>query len=336
VTTSLFKATNMLKRDSTTTSPGFTPSNSDEEQPKKKLGRKVSNQPANTKRIAQNRIAQRAFRERKENHLKELESRIKELEEANQKAGTLQLLNENKALRYRIAQLQGENAALKDAQFTFNFQDLPTAISNSSGSSNIGDMSISATFSNQLATPVLIDGMSSASILSHETLSSLPIHPSATTPPVFPSSPYSDAKSNPFFQLQLQNSSTNFSDYRDISELDVLINSMENNQASDLTYAPLLDPIDDIDNLLNTDDFDLAMDSKTDNQPPKSCCEDGELKERVKRVVQDPAEMLLLCKMFSSNATCSEFIKVKERIAIAIINEQSQEVSRLVKESNKV
>lgn len=51
----------------------------------KKLGRKQDNTKPISKRIEQNRIAQRAFRERRENYIKTLESKVKDLEEAQLK-----------------------------------------------------------------------------------------------------------------------------------------------------------------------------------------------------------------------------------------------------------
>ncbi|KAL1916753.1 uncharacterized protein VTP21DRAFT_5457 [Calcarisporiella thermophila] len=71
-----------------------------------------------SKRKAQNRAAQRAFRERKEKYVKELETRISELENAEKKTSRLE--EENKRLRAILEQLQAENLALK-AEFTFEF-----------------------------------------------------------------------------------------------------------------------------------------------------------------------------------------------------------------------
>jgi hypothetical protein len=69
-----------------------------------------SDDPKN-KRKAQNRAAQRAFRERKENHVRLLEERVKELEKSSaEKSTELQL--ENKMLKEMITKLQTENATL--------------------------------------------------------------------------------------------------------------------------------------------------------------------------------------------------------------------------------
>ncbi|ORX52806.1 hypothetical protein DM01DRAFT_1336584 [Hesseltinella vesiculosa] len=76
------------------------------------------------KRKAQNRRAQRAFRERKEQHVSELEARIKELEDLGSKTDQ-DLREENNRLRAELQQLQEENSALKDAQFTFEFPHIP-------------------------------------------------------------------------------------------------------------------------------------------------------------------------------------------------------------------
>ena len=65
-----------------------------------------SSNPALTnvqKRKAQNRAAQRAFRERKERHLKELETKVEDLEKASESAN-----HENGVLRAQVDQLQTE------------------------------------------------------------------------------------------------------------------------------------------------------------------------------------------------------------------------------------
>ncbi|CAL1697042.1 unnamed protein product [Somion occarium] len=66
------------------------------------------------KRKEQNRAAQRAFRERKEKHVKDLEDKVAALEAKNQAAES-----ENENLRDLLSRLQSENMALKQGQFTF-------------------------------------------------------------------------------------------------------------------------------------------------------------------------------------------------------------------------
>ncbi|EKM60492.1 uncharacterized protein PHACADRAFT_246479 [Phanerochaete carnosa HHB-10118-sp] len=67
------------------------------------------------KRKEQNRAAQRAFRERKEKHVKDLEDKVAALEAKNQVAES-----ENGNLRDLLSRLQSENMALKQAAFTFS------------------------------------------------------------------------------------------------------------------------------------------------------------------------------------------------------------------------
>ncbi|KAF7796581.1 hypothetical protein EIP86_007762 [Pleurotus ostreatoroseus] len=67
------------------------------------------------KRKEQNRAAQRAFRERKEKHVKDLEDKVAQLEAKNQQAES-----ENDNLRDLLSRLQSENMALKQAAFTFS------------------------------------------------------------------------------------------------------------------------------------------------------------------------------------------------------------------------
>lgn len=71
------------------------------------------------KRKEQNRAAQRAFRERKERHVAELQERIRQLEE--EKASREDLVKENAMLKEKIRKLEEENYALKGTQFTFEF-----------------------------------------------------------------------------------------------------------------------------------------------------------------------------------------------------------------------
>ncbi|KAL9551224.1 hypothetical protein MBANPS3_004355 [Mucor bainieri] len=72
------------------------------------------------KRKAQNRAAQRAFRERKEQFVNELQDQMRELQEAKEKREK-ELSAENARLKRENEKLKEENYLLKDAQFTFQF-----------------------------------------------------------------------------------------------------------------------------------------------------------------------------------------------------------------------
>ncbi|KAJ7451141.1 hypothetical protein FB451DRAFT_1342833 [Mycena latifolia] len=67
------------------------------------------------KRKEQNRAAQRAFRERKEKHVKDLEDKVAALEAKNDQANS-----ENENLRDLLSRLQNENVMLKESTFTFS------------------------------------------------------------------------------------------------------------------------------------------------------------------------------------------------------------------------
>ncbi|KAJ5112748.1 AP-1-like transcription factor napA [Penicillium argentinense] len=69
----------------------------------KKPGRKPLTSEPTTKRKAQNRAAQRAFRERKEKHLKDLETKVEELQKSSDSA-----TQENGLLRAQVERLQVE------------------------------------------------------------------------------------------------------------------------------------------------------------------------------------------------------------------------------------
>ncbi|KAG0200172.1 DNA-binding transcription factor yap1 [Mortierella sp. NVP41] len=87
----------------------------------KKAGRKpLTTEPTN-KRKAQNRAAQRAFRDRKERYVKSLEDRIKELEELNPGKTDSKLAEENLNLKVLVQKLETENYFLKEQAFTFDF-----------------------------------------------------------------------------------------------------------------------------------------------------------------------------------------------------------------------
>lgn len=74
-----------------------------------------------SKRKAQNRAAQRAFRERKENHVRILEDRVKELEKELNLDKNSKLLMENEKLKEMITRLQNENAALLGSTVSFDY-----------------------------------------------------------------------------------------------------------------------------------------------------------------------------------------------------------------------
>jgi len=64
--------------------------------------------PAQSRRKAQNRAAQRAFRERKEKHVKQLEAEVAALKQA-----TSTFASENENLRLRLQKVSTENEILK-------------------------------------------------------------------------------------------------------------------------------------------------------------------------------------------------------------------------------
>ncbi|KAI1426518.1 hypothetical protein F5Y12DRAFT_269079 [Xylaria sp. FL1777] len=67
-------------------------------------GRKAKRELSQSKRAAQNRAAQRAFRQRKEHYIKKLEQQVKEFTEMEQSYKAIQ--NDNYALREYVIQLQ--------------------------------------------------------------------------------------------------------------------------------------------------------------------------------------------------------------------------------------
>ncbi|KAB8215756.1 hypothetical protein BDV33DRAFT_7975 [Aspergillus novoparasiticus] len=96
--------------------PGFGRSSSEE---------KDSMTPAQSKRKAQNRAAQRAFRERKERHVRELEEKVNNLEQASSN-----LVADNERLKQELARFTTENEILRatsgSSDRTHNHSDEPT------------------------------------------------------------------------------------------------------------------------------------------------------------------------------------------------------------------
>jgi hypothetical protein len=72
------------------------------------------------KRKAQNRAAQRAFRERKERHVKDLEAKVAEMEQVTNK-----MQEENAQMKSKLAKLEAENSILKGSNYTFTFPVYP-------------------------------------------------------------------------------------------------------------------------------------------------------------------------------------------------------------------
>ncbi|KAI9205136.1 uncharacterized protein BJ171DRAFT_598715 [Polychytrium aggregatum] len=91
---------------------------------KKKPGRKPSSTEPPNKRTAQNRAAQRAFRERKERYVKELEARVHQLENmqtTTEPTSNVTLESENKILKQKVEELERENSTLREMTFTFKY-----------------------------------------------------------------------------------------------------------------------------------------------------------------------------------------------------------------------
>ncbi|CAL5869884.1 uncharacterized protein PFLUO_LOCUS4116 [Penicillium psychrofluorescens] len=89
--------------DSQSETNGEDTGNKRRESEAKKPGRKPLTSEPTTKRKAQNRAAQRAFRERKERHLKDLETKVDDLQKSSDSAN-----QENGVLRAQIERLQVE------------------------------------------------------------------------------------------------------------------------------------------------------------------------------------------------------------------------------------
>ncbi|KAG8743943.1 hypothetical protein FRC10_011129 [Ceratobasidium sp. 414] len=120
---------------------------------RKSSGTTVSDENRLAKRKEQNRAAQRAFRDRKEKHVKDLEDKIHELE---QKFSTSE--SENTNLKDLLKRLQNENMMLKQSAFTFEFapkdnQTSPNNTASSLSSANTNPFTSPAQSSKSSASP---------------------------------------------------------------------------------------------------------------------------------------------------------------------------------------
>ncbi|KAF9356911.1 DNA-binding transcription factor yap1 [Mortierella sp. AD094] len=128
----------------------------------KKAGRKpLTTEPTN-KRKAQNRAAQRAFRDRKERYVKSLEERIKELEELNPGKTDSKLAEENMNLKVLVQKLETENYFLKEQAFTFDFPISQPGLYNANKNSAHSQNSSNSDRSSQSPASQTIDNVSTS------------------------------------------------------------------------------------------------------------------------------------------------------------------------------
>ncbi|KAG9061061.1 DNA-binding transcription factor yap1 [Linnemannia hyalina] len=179
----------------------------------KKAGRKpLTTEPTN-KRKAQNRAAQRAFRDRKERYVKSLEDRIKELEELNPGKTDTKLAEENLNLKVLVQKLETENYFLKEQAFTFDFPIAQPGLYNlakgANGSSSeqsspspvsqpINNLTPTATTAaTKKAAPTKKPSFTSTNVAKPPTYDQLPWSPPSSIGDSVPNSPLENAESTP-------------------------------------------------------------------------------------------------------------------------------------------
>ncbi|KAJ3191749.1 DNA-binding transcription factor yap1 [Irineochytrium annulatum] len=152
---------------------------------KKKPGRKLAQTEPTNKRTAQNRAAQRAFRERKERYVRDLEARVEELENASKGGAAsapaapskdmMEVEHENKKLKQRVSELESENSILREMTFSFDFP--ASSVPNAPGSVIIpAANSTTSPLAPSLASPAAFG-------------STTPLTTPFTTPAFFPQTP---------------------------------------------------------------------------------------------------------------------------------------------------
>ncbi|KAJ2844672.1 DNA-binding transcription factor yap1 [Coemansia brasiliensis] len=177
---------------------------------KRKPGRKPIVSEASSKRTAQNRAAQRAFRERKQQYLQSLEEKVKELTERQERTE-----RENEQLRKCIGTLQSENQQLKDGKFTYEApMDFEKAITELFDSSQTSGLDLTSTFGLQqaavngadLTQPGAMDRIQSQISNNNASPQSVPVMHSAGSQPAL-----SDLSSGIFNGIQMLASNQNIS-----------------------------------------------------------------------------------------------------------------------------
>jgi len=257
---------------------------------------------------------------------------VKELEAAG---APLEIMEENKRLKQQIEDLTTENSLLKEMKFTFDYP-LNSAESNPA-------LSLSPSSSSNTGSPF------ADSIFANDTASNANLFPSydgisfdnPTFEKYMPLSPLSDFHQTSVQSITSQDifsfNSTDIFSQPSNPEFNALLNSSDlfnqYRQSSNDPFLPSLATDNDIKDLLNTTGLEFPEPADQKNDCPLV---DANLKAQVKRVVPDPAVLNDLCEMFSSKATCSEFIRLKEKVAIAIIKEQPQEVADLIRKARRI
>ncbi|KAJ2157375.1 DNA-binding transcription factor yap1 [Coemansia sp. RSA 552] len=132
------------------TSAGLSDESPDEKKARKP-GRKMILTEASSKRTAQNRAAQRAFRERKQHYLKGLEEKVRELTEQQERTE-----RENDQLKQCVQTLQKENKHLRNGKFTYesapvDFERTMTELFESSTAPPSSGLDLSSAFDLQQA-----------------------------------------------------------------------------------------------------------------------------------------------------------------------------------------
>jgi len=129
------------------------------------------------KRKEQNRAAQRAFRERKEKHVKDLEDQVSALEDRNQAA-----VSENESLREVIGRLQAENMKLRQSSFTFSMPPTSEPSTSNDPSSSVGNKPSDAPANNPFNPPS--SGSTSSTSSTHDSPQSLFLNEKADASPI--------------------------------------------------------------------------------------------------------------------------------------------------------
>ncbi|KAI9025971.1 hypothetical protein CLU79DRAFT_844511 [Phycomyces nitens] len=130
-----------------------------------------SDKNQHVKRKVQNRAAQKAFRERKENYVNELKQKLKEVQD-NHVLGATQIFHENENLRLIISRLESENHALKRIYSSENMPPQPIYGPKPEAPRFVGNAQSTPRYTTSLTPllPAIPANVASKSVYSHQKL----------------------------------------------------------------------------------------------------------------------------------------------------------------------
>ncbi|KAJ3121346.1 hypothetical protein HK098_003760 [Nowakowskiella sp. JEL0407] len=323
---------------------------------KRKPGRKPSNVEPSNKRTAQNRAAQRAFRERRERYVKDLETRVHQLEALNDgkaKEGlmsadiSLNLLRENFELKQKVQNLEVLNESLKSRAFALEFPLLekaaskilpflgtnfqaPSAIANPFGDSKANEDLLKAMFPTP---PSETTNIFSTSGLSQQNdifspsqnifkPSMLPTAPATTAPAPFDYATLLDLTSPSFNQYSETETPFSLAFDQPFQDQPFTDDWLDLLPKDNLFGSPEVADVGVLPSPSLTPSSAVEQIEKAKSEGSKSnvmveLCDDDKLRDRVIEFVEDESALEELCHLFRTKATCTEVQDLQSKMVDA-------------------